>query len=243
MNDPKQAIGPEPEDSLAGGPARLPATVAFSQFQPLERAAPDRTAHFARFRRPGELVPGDVVFSSLRDTWAVVTHATSSGPDATIRVQEAGGSRTIACSTNGPGFSVRADLRVDPSTIPDIPDGFPPRWAVWRNGPLHSGTLAWYPEPGDAAEHARQASRDGREYVVELEAPDGSWTEVDAYQQGRRSTWGLQLAAGQGRTVQPPWAVAAPGLVEGPLVKAAAKTSARPRPPAGGQAPRRVKGA
>ena len=97
-----------------------------------------------RFRWPDDLLAGDVT-EGLRDPWAVVAHLTRSGPDVTVQVQEAGGSRTMALGARKPNFSVRRDLRVDPSTIPDIPDGFPPRWGVWRNGPLLSGTLAWHP--------------------------------------------------------------------------------------------------
>jgi hypothetical protein len=206
MSDLNQATRPEPGTSRAAGLTRLPVTVAFSQLPHFEGAAPDGTPATMRFRWPEELLTGDVI-EGLRDRWAVVAHVTRSGPEVTIRVQEAGGSRTMPCGDRGRSFGVRRDIRVAPSTIPDIPDGFPPRWGVWRDRPgLSTGTLAWYPEPGKATEHARQASRDGSEYVVELEAPDGCWTEVDAYRQGRRSARGTQLAAGLGRTVVPPWA-------------------------------------
>jgi hypothetical protein len=205
MNDLNPAARPEPGTAYAAGRTRLPVTIAFSQLTQFERAAPDERPATMRFRWPDDLLAGDVI-EGLRDQWAVVAHVTRSGPDVTVQVQEAGGSRIMALGARKPNFSVRSDLRVDPSTIPDVPDGFPPRWGVWRNGPLLSGTLAWHPEPGEAAEHARQASRDGREYVVELEAPDGTWTQVDAYQQGSRSAWGTQLAAGLGRTAVPPWA-------------------------------------
>jgi hypothetical protein len=205
MSDLNQAARPEPGTSRTAGPTGLPVTVALSQLPQFEQAAPDETPATMRFRWPEALLAGDVI-EGLRDRWAVVAHVTRSGPEVTIRVQEAGGSRTMARGARGRGFGVRRDLRVDPSTIPDIPDGFPPRWGVWHEGVLSSGTLAWHPEPGKAAEHARQASRDGSEYVVELEAPDGCWTEVDAYRQGGRSAWGAQLAAGLGRTVVPPWA-------------------------------------
>ena len=225
MNDLNPAARPEPGTAYAAGRTRLPVTIAFSQLSRFERAAPDGRPATMRFRWPDDLLAGDVI-EGLRDPWAVVSHVTRSGPDVTIRVQEAGGSRTMAVNTWKPNFSVRSDLRVDPSTIPDVPDGFPPRWGVWRNGPLLSGTLAWHPEPGEAAGHARQASRDGREYVVELEAPDGTWTQVDAYQQGRRSAWGTQLAAGAGRTAVPPSAI--PGK-DGTAGRAAGQL----RPPAG----------
>jgi hypothetical protein len=205
MSDLNEAARPEPGASRAAGPTGLPVTVALSQLPQFEQAAPDGTPATMRFRWPEALLTGDVI-EGLRDRWAVVAHVTRSGPEVTVRVQEAGGSRTMACGARGRSFGVRRDIRVDPSTIPDIPDGFPPRWGVWREGVLSSGTLAWYPEPGKAAEHARQASRDGSEYVVELEAPDGYWTQVDAYRQGSRSAWGTQLAAGLGRTVVPPWA-------------------------------------
>ncbi|MGH3123291.1 MAG: hypothetical protein ACRDOI_29575 [Trebonia sp.] len=206
MSELSEAAWHEPGTSRAAGLTGLPVTVAFSQLPHFERAAPDGTLAPVGFRWPGELLAGDVI-EGLRDRWAVVAQVTRSGTEVTVRLQEAGGSRTMACGARGPAFGVRRDLRVDPSTVPDIPDGFPPRWGVWRDGPgLSSGTLAWYPEPGRAAEHARQASRDGSEHVVELEAPDGSWTQVDAYQHGSRSAWGTQLAAGQGRTVVPPWA-------------------------------------
>jgi len=206
MSDLNEAAPPEPGTSPAANPAKLPVTVALGQLPQFERSAPDGTlATMWAFRWPEQLMRGDVI-EGQRDPWAVVAHVTRSGPDVTIQVQEAGGSRTTAYGARQRGFGVRRDIRVAPSTIPDIPDGFPPRWGVWREGVVSSGTLAWYPEPGPAAEHARQASRDGREYVVELEAPDGSWTQVDAYQQGRRSDWGKQLAAGLGKTVVPPWA-------------------------------------
>jgi hypothetical protein len=205
MNDPNPAAGPAPGTVYTAGRTGLPVTVPFSLLSHFERAAPDGQPATVSLRWPGELLAGDVI-EGLRDLWAVVAHVACSGPEVTIRVQEAGGSRTMALHAWKPNFGVRADLRVDPATIPDIPDGFPPRWGVWRNGPLISGTLAWHPEPGEAAEHACQASRDGREYVVELEAPDGTWTQVDAYQQGRRSAWGTQLAAGLGKTAVPPWA-------------------------------------
>lgn len=213
MNDRDEAARPAPGTVGAARPVRLPVTIAFSEFRQLERAAPDRTPHAARFRPPGELLRGDVVFSGLRDMWAVVSHVTRSGSQVTVRVQEAVGSRTIACGARGPGFGLRADLRVDPPTIPDIPDGFPPRWGVWRDGvgPGSLVTLAWHPEADQAAGHARQASQDGREYVIELEVSEG-WTLVDAYQHGRRSTWGRQLAAEherltaeRGRNAVPPW--------------------------------------
>ena len=204
-NNPGPAARPEPGTVDAAGRTRLPVTIPFSLLPRFERAAPDGRPATVRLRWPGELLAGDVI-EGLRDLWAVVAHVTRSGPEVTIRVQEAGGSRTMALDARKPDFGARADLCVDPATIPDIPDGFPPRWGVWRNGPLISGTLAWHPEPGEAAEHARQASRDGREYVVEMEAPDGTWTQVDAYQQGRRSAWGTQLAAGLGKTAVPPWA-------------------------------------
>jgi hypothetical protein len=210
MNDLNPAARPEPGTAYAAGRTRFPVTIAFSQLSHFERAAPDGRPAIMRFRWPDDLLAGDVI-EGLRDPWAVVSHVTRSGPDVSIRVQEAGGSRTMAVGTRKPNFSVRSDLRVDPATIPDIPDGFPPRWGVWRNGPQLSGTLAWHPEPGQAAEHARQASRDGREYVVELEAPNGTWTQVDAYQQGRRSAWGTQLAAGLGKTAVPPWATSDKG--------------------------------
>jgi hypothetical protein len=178
------------------------------------------------FRWPEALLAGDVI-EGLRDRWAVVAHVTRSGPEVTIRVQEAGGSRTMACGARGRAFGVRRDLRVAPSTIPDIPDGFPPRWGVWRDQPgLSTGTLAWYLEPGKAAEHARQASRDGGEYVVELEAPDGSWTQVDAYRQGSRSVRGTQLAAGLGRTVVPPWATLGTDRTAERVMAPAGRTSA-----------------
>jgi hypothetical protein len=205
MSDLDEAARPEPGTSPAAGPTGLPVTVALSQLPQFEQAAPDGTPATMRFRWPEQLLRGDVI-EGQRDPWAVVAHVTRSGPDVTIRVQEAGGSRTTAYGAQQRGFGVRRDIRVDPSTIPDIQDGFPPRWGVWREGVVSSGTLAWYPEPGKAAEHARQASRDGREYVVELEAPDGSWTQVDAYRQGSRSDWGTQLAAGLSKTVAPPWA-------------------------------------
>jgi hypothetical protein len=225
MDDLNQAARPEPGTSRAAGLPRLPVTVAFSQLPHFERAGPDGTSATMRFRLPEELLAGDVI-GGLRDRWAVVTHVTRSGPDVIIRVQEARGSRTMTCGARGPGFGVRGDLRVDPSTIPDIPDGFPPRWGVWRDRPgLSTGTLAWYTEPGEAAEHARQASRDGSEYVVELEAPDGSWTQVDAYQQGRKSAWGTRLAAGLGRTVVPPWATSGK---DGTADRAAAGRTASP---------------
>lgn len=169
MNDLNPAARPEPGTAYATGRTRLPVAIAFSHLPHFERAAPDGSPATMKFRRPDDLLAGDVI-EGLRDPWAVVAHVTRSGPDVTVRVQEAGGSRTMALGARKLNFSVRSDLRVDPSTIPDIPDGFPPRWGVWRNEPLLSGTLAWHPEPGEAAEHARQASRDGREYVVELEA-------------------------------------------------------------------------
>jgi hypothetical protein len=206
MNDLDHAARPGPGTSRAARLTRLPVTVTFSQFAHSERTAPGGTSAPVRFRLPEKLLPGDVT-SGQRDRWAVVTHVARSGPEVTIQVQEAGGSRTMTCGAQGPGFGVRSDLRVDPSTCPDIPDGFPPRWGVWRDGPgISTGTLAWYPERGEAAVHARQASRDGSEYVVELEAPDGCWTQVDAYRQGKRSAWGTRLAAGQGMTTAPPWA-------------------------------------
>jgi len=218
-----------PGDPAATKETTRPVIIAFSQLPHFERAAPDGRPATMMFHWPGDLLAGDVI-EGLRDPWAVVAHVNRSGPDVTIRVGEAGGSRTMALGARKPNLGVRSDLRVDPSTIPDIPDGFPPRWGVWRNGPLHSGTLAWYPEPGEAAEHARLASRDGREYVVELEATDGTWTQVDAYQQGRRSAWGTQLAAGLGRTVVPPWAT--PGK-DGTADRATARLNA----PAGRDVP------
>jgi hypothetical protein len=237
MNDLNPAARPEPGTAYAAGRMRLPVAIAFSHLPHFERAALDGSPATMRFRRPDDLLAGDVI-EGLRDPWAVVAHVTRSGPDVTVRVQEAGGSRTMALGARKPNFSVRSDLRVDPSTIPDIPDGFPPRWGVWRNGPLLSGTLSWHPEPGEAAEHARQASRDGREYVVEMEAPDGTWTQVGAYQQGRRSARGTQLAAGLGRTAVPPWAT--PGTdgtadrITGQLTPPAIKDAAgRDNAPAG----------
>ena len=135
MNDLNPAARPEPGTAYAAGrETRLPATIAFSQLPDFERTAPDGTPATVKFRRPGDLQPGDVI-SGQRDPWAVVTHVTWSGPEVAIRVQEAGGSRTMALRARGPSLDVRADLRVDPSTCPDIPDGFPPRWGVWRSGP------------------------------------------------------------------------------------------------------------
>jgi hypothetical protein len=206
MSELNEAAPPEPGATPAVGSAKLPVTVALSQLPQFERSAPDgKPITMWAFRWPEQLLRGDVI-EGLRDPWAVVAQVTRSGPDVTIRVQEAGGSRTTEYGAQERGFGVRRDIRVESSTIPDIPDGFPPRWGVWRQGIVSSRTLAWYPEPGKAAEHARQASRDGREYVVELEAPDGSWAQVDAYQEGRRSTWGKHLAAGLSKTVIPPWA-------------------------------------
>jgi hypothetical protein len=210
MNDLNQTARPAPGTSFAADLTRLPVTVALSQLRRFELTAPDGTPATVRFRRPQQLQPGDVT-RGQRDRWAVVTHVTLAGLEVAIRVQEAGGSRTITRGARAPAFDVRADLRIDPSTCPDIPDGFPPRWGVWRPGSGLSPETTWFPEPGKAARHARQASRDGSEYVVELEAPDGSWTQVDAYRQGRRSAWGTRLAAGQGRTVVPPWAAPVPG--------------------------------
>lgn len=204
------AAGAGPHGSIPGGIRRVPATIAFRDLRDFERAAPDGTPAAVKFRRGPHLRPGDVI-SGQRDPWAAVTHVTVSGPEVAIRVQEAGGSRTMTSRIPGPVFGVRADLRVDPSTCPDIPDGFPPRWGVWRSGPGPSReTGPWFPDPGQAAQHACQASRDGSEYVVELESPDGCWTQVDAYQQGQRSAWGTQLAAGQAKTVMPPWATPGP---------------------------------
>ena len=208
-NNPQTASAARPGDT-PGGMTRVPATIGFTHLQDFERTAPDGTPATVKFRRGQQLQPGDVI-SGQRDPWAVVTHITWSGPQVAIRVQEAGGSRTMTSGIPGPSLQVRADLRVDPSTCPDIPDGFPPRWGVWRSGPGQSReTTPWFPEPGLAAQHARQASRDGNEYVVELESPDGGWTQVDAYQQGRRSAWGTQLAVGPAETVMPPWATPAP---------------------------------
>jgi len=225
MSERNEAAPPEPGTTPVVGPAKLPVTVALGQLLQFERAAPDGTPATMRFCWPGQLLRGDVI-EGTRDPWAVVAHVTRSGPGVTIRVQEAGGSRTASYGAQQRGFGVRRDIRVDSSTIPDIPDGFPPRWGVWREGVVSSRTLAWYPEPGKAAEHARQASRDGREYVVELEAPDGSWAQVDAYQQGRRSDWGKQLAAGLAKTVVPPWATPGNGRTADPAV-------GRPTSPAG----------
>lgn len=204
--------GPHSAHSRATAP-RLPVTVAFSQLRRFERTAPDGAPPVCRPRSPQQLQPGDV-FGGQRDRWAVVARVTCSGPGVALRVQEAGGSRTIMCGARAPVFNMRADLRIDPATIPDIPDGFPPRWGVWRSGPRLTTQTVWFPGPGKASRHARKASRDGSEYVVELESPDGSWTQVDAYQHGRRSPWGKQLAAGQGKTAIPPWAVPAarPGM-------------------------------
>ena len=216
-----------PHAASTGG-TRVPAVIAFSQLRDFERIAPDGNPAIAKFRRWQQLQPGQVI-AGQRDPWAVVTHVTWSGPEVVIRVQEAGGSRTITSRTPGPSIEVRADLRVDPSTCLDIPDGFPPRWGVWRSGPGRGAETEWFSEPGEAARQARQASRDGGEYVVELEAPDGSWTQVDAYQQGRRSAWGVRLAAGEGKTAVPPWATPAPGLPSRPAIGPAR----RPRRPAG----------
>lgn len=205
MSDLNESVRPEPGTSPVPGQASLPVTVALGQLPQFGLAAPGGPRSAMRFRWAEQLLRGDVI-EGLRDRWAVVAHVTRSGPDVTIRVQEAGGSRTTACSARQRGFGVRRDVRVDPSTIPDIPDGFPPRWGVWREGLVSEVTLAWYPDPGKAAEHARQASRDGQEYAVELEAPDGSLTQVDAYERGRRSTWGKHLAERLSETVMPPWA-------------------------------------
>jgi len=217
MSELNEAAPREPGAAPAAGPAKFPVTVALSQLSQFERAAPDGTPATMRFCWPEQLLRGDVI-EGLRDPWAVVAHFTRSGPDVTIRVQEAGGSRTTSYGTRQRGFGVRRDIRVAPATIAEIPDGFPPRWGVWREGAVSSGTLAWYPGPGEAAEHARQASRDGREYVVELEAPDGCWAQVDAYQQGRRSDSGKHLAAGLAKTVVPPWATPGNGRTADPAV-------------------------
>jgi hypothetical protein len=196
MSNLNESARPGPGTSPVPGPTSLPVTVALGQ---LPEFKPPATM---RFRWAEQLLRGDVI-EGLRDRWAVVARVTRSGPDVTIRVQEAGGSRTAAYGAQQQGFGVRSDIRVDPSTIPDIPDGFPPRWRVWHQGLVGEVTLAWHPEPGKAAEHARQASRDGDEYVVELEAPAGSLTQVDAYQRGRRSTWGKHLAERLSKTVMP----------------------------------------
>jgi hypothetical protein len=199
MSNLNESARPEPGTSYVPGPTSLPVTVAFGQLPPF---GPPATM---RWRWAEQLLRGDVI-EGLRDRWAVVAHVIRTGPDVILRVQEARGSRTAAYGARQRGFGMRSDIRVAPSTIPDIPDGFPPRWGVWREGLAGEVTLAWHPEPGKAAEHARQASRDGDEYVVELEAPDGSVTQVDAYQRGRRSTWGKHLAERLSRTGMPPWA-------------------------------------
>ncbi len=237
-NNP-QAASTERHGNTPGGITQVPATIALSQLRDLERTAPDGTPATVKFRRGQQLQPGDVI-SGQRDPWAVVTHITWSGPEVAIRVQEAGGSRTMTTGTPGPSLDVRTDLRVDPSTCPDIPDGFPPRWGVWRSGPGQPReTTTWFPQPGQAAQHARQASQDGNECVVELESPNGSWTQVDAYQQGRRSAWGTQLAAGQAKTVMPPWATPGPVPAAQPGAKPARRPAQHRRQPSG-PAPRRT---
>ncbi|HEX6988462.1 MAG TPA: hypothetical protein VF282_03265, partial [Bacillota bacterium] len=123
MSDLNEAAPPESGTSPAAGPAKLPVTVALSQLPQFERAAPDgKPITTWAFRWPEQLLRGDVI-EGLRDPWAVVAHVTRSGPDVTIQVQEAGGSRTTAYGARQRGFGVRRDIRVDPSTIPDIPDG------------------------------------------------------------------------------------------------------------------------
>ena len=113
MNDPNPSRPPGPGTACrrANG---APGDLALSQLPHFERLPPTGTPATMRFRWPEHLLRGDVI-EGLRDPWAVVAHVTRSGPDVTIRVQEAGGSRTMA---SAPGSRASACAVTSASTRP-----------------------------------------------------------------------------------------------------------------------------